>query len=57
MGVLGEMFPGSKISDEAGEDGDAQPFRFGPIDLGSGVVQVRTRRQPDPAPEPAPTEG
>jgi len=41
MGVLGEMFPGRKITDEAGEDGDAQPWRLGPIDLDRGVVQVR----------------
>jgi hypothetical protein len=40
MGVLGEMFPGRKITDEAGEDGDAQPWRLGPIDLDRGVVQV-----------------
>jgi hypothetical protein len=41
MGVLGEMFPGRKITDEAGEDGDAQPWRLGLIDLDSGIVQVR----------------
>lgn len=51
MGVLGEMFPGRKIADEAGEDGDAQPFRLGPIDLERGVVQIRARRQPQPQPE------
>ena len=38
MGVLGEMFPGRKITDEAGEDGDAQPWRLRPIDLDRGVV-------------------
>lgn len=40
MGVLGEMFPGPKIQDEAGEDGDGQKWRLGPIDLERGVVQV-----------------
>lgn len=55
MGVLGEMFPGGKITDEAGEDGDAQPFRLGPIDLDKGVVRVHRRavRPDDDAPEAA----
>lgn len=46
MGVLGEMFPGRKITDEAGEDGDAQPWRLGPIDLDRGVVEVRRATLP-----------
>jgi hypothetical protein len=52
MGVLREMFPGRKITDEAGEDGDAQPWRLGPIDLERGVVQVHRAAPPveeDPA--------
>jgi hypothetical protein len=42
MGVLGQMFPGPKISDEAGESGTGEPptFRLGPIDLESGTVTV-----------------
>jgi hypothetical protein len=40
MGVLGELFPGPKISNEAGEDGDGQQWRLGPIDLDRGVVEV-----------------
>jgi hypothetical protein len=41
MGVLGEMFPGSKIADEAGEAGDGErPWRLGPIDLDNNVVQL-----------------
>lgn len=40
MGVLGEMFPGRKITDEAGEDGQGEPFRLGPIDLDNNVVVV-----------------
>jgi hypothetical protein len=35
------MFPGRRITDEAGEDGDAQPWRLTSIDLDRGVVQVR----------------
>jgi hypothetical protein len=61
MGVLGEMFPGRKIADEAGEDGDAQPWRLGPIDLDRGVVQVHraphsSRRTPPAPNEPTPNE-
>lgn len=40
MGVLGEMFPGSKIRDEAAEAGDGQPWRLGPIDLENDTVEV-----------------
>jgi hypothetical protein len=40
MGVLGELFPGPKISDEAGESGTGETFRLGPIDLENGVVHV-----------------
>ncbi|MFC5950540.1 hypothetical protein ACFQH9_19910 [Pseudonocardia lutea] len=40
MGVLGELFPGPKISDEAGESGNGETFRLGPIDLENGVVRV-----------------
>jgi hypothetical protein len=47
MGVLGEMFPGPKITDESGEDGDAQPWRLDVSDLSRGVVLYR-RPQPQP---------
>jgi hypothetical protein len=40
MGVLGELFPSPKISDEAGESGDGETFRLGAIDLDNGVVHV-----------------
>jgi hypothetical protein len=53
MGVFGELFPGSKIQDEAGEAGDGQKWRLGPIDLENGVVQVH---RPDPEPEPEPQD-
>ncbi|MBO0849222.1 MAG: hypothetical protein J2P20_07160 [Pseudonocardia sp.] len=48
MGVLGEMFPGRKLRDESGEDGDGQekPPRF-EIDLDSGVVRMPTLGTPN----------
>ena len=49
MGMLGELFPGPKISDEAGEDGQGEPWRLGPIDLDKGVVEVH-RASPEGAP-------
>jgi hypothetical protein len=49
MGAFGELFPGAKIKDEAGEAGDGQKWRLGPIDLDKGLVQVHL---PTPAPEP-----
>jgi hypothetical protein len=56
MGVIGGMFPGRKITDEAGEDGDAQPWRLGPIDLDRGVVQVRRAVPPVEADSPTPSD-
>jgi hypothetical protein len=59
MGVIGGMFPGRKITDESGEDGDAQPWRLGPIDLDRGIVQVH-RAVPveeDPPTQPETDEG
>ncbi|MDT7578948.1 MAG: hypothetical protein QOK35_208 [Pseudonocardiales bacterium] len=53
MGVLGEMFPSRKIRSEAGEAGDGQGWRLGPIDLDSGVVEVH-RAEPDAVAEPEP---
>jgi hypothetical protein len=50
VGVLGEMFPSRKLQSEAGEAGDGQGWRLGPIDLDAGVVEVH-RAAPDPAPE------
>jgi hypothetical protein len=53
VGMLGEMFPGPKIRDEAGEDGDAQKWRLGPIDLERGVVEVHRAAAVEPiVPEP-----
>jgi hypothetical protein len=50
MGMLGELFPGPKIRDEAGEDGSGQPWRLGPLDLERGVIEVH--RAPESTPEP-----
>ncbi len=52
MGVLGEMFPGRKILDEAAEAGDGEKWRLGPIDLEKGVVQMYRAAATEP-PEPA----
>jgi hypothetical protein len=65
MGVLGEMFPSRKLKSEAGEAGDGQGWRLGPIDLDKGVVEVHRPEaepaddadadpeNPPPAPRPA----
>lgn len=57
MGMLGEMFPGRKLRDESGEDGDSKehPPQF-EIDLDSGVVRMPTLGSPKPssdAPDPS----
>ncbi|GAA3094708.1 hypothetical protein GCM10010464_67760 [Pseudonocardia yunnanensis] len=48
MGVLGELFPGPKIRDEAGESGNGQEWELGPIDLDNRTVEVR---RVEPAPQ------
>ena len=53
MGVLGEMFPSRKLRSEAGEAGNGQGWRLGPIDLDAGVVEVH--RGPEPDEDDAPT--
>ena len=53
MGVLGEMFPSRKLRSEAGEAGDGQRWRLGPIDLDRDVVELH-RVDPAPADDPAP---
>jgi len=59
--MLGEMFPGRKLRDESGEDGDGQTVADPwDIDLDSGVVRLRAVRAPvsksapksQPIPEP-----
>jgi hypothetical protein len=53
MGVLGEMFPGPKIRDEASEAGEGeQPWRLGPIDLDNNVVVVHREDAAAPAVSP-----
>jgi hypothetical protein len=55
MGMLGELFPGRKLRDESGEDGDGQsvgdPWD---IDLDGGVVRLRPVKAPTKAPTPKP---
>lgn len=51
MGVMGEMFPGPKILDEAGEAaGGGEGWRLGPLDFDTGVIEVQ--RAPDALPGP-----
>ena len=50
MGVLGELFPGPKISDESSEAGDGEQWQLGPIDLDNRTVQVQ-RVAPEPRTE------
>ncbi|MEV6430889.1 hypothetical protein [Nocardia sp. NPDC051463] len=49
MGVMGELFPGQKLTDEGSEDSDGQPHRprFD-IDLDTGVARLprSAARQP-----------
>ena len=47
MGVLGEMFPGRKLRSEAGDAGNGQGWRLGPIDLDAGVVEVHRVERDD----------
>jgi hypothetical protein len=53
MGVLGEMFPGRKITDESTEAGDGQEhFQLGPIDLDNRTVQVQRVATDEPEQDP-----
>ncbi len=52
MGVLGELFPGAKITDEGAEEGAAQPWRLGPIDLDKGTVEVHRAPEPESDADP-----
>ncbi len=47
MGVIGELFPGKKLTHEGSEDSDGQPHtpRFD-IDLDTGVVRVPRADRP-----------
>jgi len=47
VGVLGEMFPGRKLRSEAGDAGNGQGWRLGPIDLDAGVVEVHRVERDD----------
>ena len=55
VGVLGEMFPSRKLRSEAGETGNGQGWRLGPVDLDADVVEVyRDTPEPGPAEETDP---
>ena len=60
MGMLGEMFPGKKLTHDGSEDSDGKLFRprFD-IDLDSGLVRLPglAARQPDSPPAGAEGEG
>jgi hypothetical protein len=46
MGQLGDLFPGAKIRKDTPEEaGNGQRFDPGPLDLDSGVVRLRPRRE------------
>lgn len=48
MGVIGELFPGRKLKDEAGQAGDGQTHRPAlELDLDSGVVRLTAARRDD----------
>ncbi len=55
--MLGEFFPGRKLRDESGEDGDGQPVREPwDIDLDSGVVRLHGLDTPEPGKQSKPGE-
>jgi hypothetical protein len=55
MGMLGELFPGRKLRDEGGEDGDGQSIGDPwDIDLDGGVVRLRPMKPQAPKPAAAP---
>jgi hypothetical protein len=57
MGVLGELFPGRKISDESTEAGDGEQWQLGPIDLDNRTVQVQRVTPAEPSDEPGEPQG
>jgi hypothetical protein len=55
MGMLGELFPGRKLRDESGEDGEGKSIGDPwDIDLEGGVVRLRPMKAPAPKPAPEP---
>ncbi|MBY8856538.1 hypothetical protein K7711_08630 [Nocardia sp. CA2R105] len=47
MGVIGEMFPGRKLTDEGSEDSNGQPHRPRlELDLDGGVVRLSAPARP-----------
>lgn len=53
MGVIGELFPGKKLTDEGSADSNGEPHRPQlDIDLGAGVIRVTGTAKPSSEPEP-----
>ncbi|MBF6411702.1 hypothetical protein [Nocardia cyriacigeorgica] len=53
MGVIGELFPGKKLTDEGSADSTGEPHRPQlDIDLSAGVVRVTGTAKPGSEPEP-----
>lgn len=53
MGVIGELFPGKKLTDEGSADSSGEPHRPQlDIDLSAGVIRVSGPSQPMSQPEP-----
>ncbi|MBF6086821.1 hypothetical protein IU438_06990 [Nocardia cyriacigeorgica] len=51
MGVIGELFPGKKLTDEGSADSNGEPYRPRlDIDLSAGVVRVTGTAKPDAEP-------
>ncbi|MET0237102.1 MAG: hypothetical protein ABW224_20805 [Kibdelosporangium sp.] len=54
MGQFGELFGPGKLRKESAEDeGTGERFEHGPLDLQSGLIAVRPRRQDKREPDEA----
>lgn len=53
MGVIGELFPGKKLTDEGSADSNGEPHRPQlDIDLSAGVIRVTGTAEAGSEPEP-----
>ncbi|WP_175582991.1 hypothetical protein [Nocardia cyriacigeorgica] len=54
MGVIGELFPGKKLTDEGSGDSNGEPHRPQlDIDLSAGVIRLTGAPKPDTEPDSA----
>ncbi|MGV9409792.1 hypothetical protein ACWDOP_07755 [Nocardia sp. NPDC003693] len=54
MGIMGELFPGQKLNDESGQDGDGQTHKPRvELDLDAGVIRLAPAPRPEQAEPPA----